>query len=247
MRTYDCQARKREVLSAVINVYIRTGMPVSSEMLAKDFNCSSATIRNVLSELEEEDYLTHPHTSAGRVPTDKGYRYYVDFLRSQIELIKEEKEGVAKEMERVENYIRRLEDVLEKTSEAISNVTHKTGIVSFEEDGEHIFLSGFSSFVEYPEFRNLERLKTVFKILEEKRRLIDLLHQDTQEKARIYIGKELHWPDVDDCSLIISEYKIKNHPSGRIGVLGSRRMDYERLIPVVEYFSELISEMLSQL
>src|SRR5512145_570034 len=80
----DLNERTKKVLQAVIDSYIQTGAPVGSAALARtyDFSLSSATLRNIMAELEELGFLTHPHTSAGRVPTDKGYRYYIDALIS---------------------------------------------------------------------------------------------------------------------------------------------------------------------
>src|SRR5512145_794559 len=80
----DLNERTKKVLQAVIDSYIQTGSPIGSTLLAKTYNfsLSSATLRNIMAELEELGFLTHPHTSAGRVPTDKGYRYYIDSLIS---------------------------------------------------------------------------------------------------------------------------------------------------------------------
>ena len=80
VKNNDRQSRTRAVLTATINKYILEAAPIASEDIADNFHLSSATIRNIFSELEEGGYLTHQHTSGGRIPTDKGYRYYVDFL-----------------------------------------------------------------------------------------------------------------------------------------------------------------------
>ena len=80
VRIVDHAQRRNMVLAASVNAYINSAEPVSSEKLTHDFGLSSATVRNILAELEEAELLPHPHTSAGRIPTDKGYRYYVDFL-----------------------------------------------------------------------------------------------------------------------------------------------------------------------
>ena len=82
VRNVDHESRKRAILAATINRYIQDALPVASEDIAKEFALSSATIRNIFAEMEEEGYITHPYTSGGRIPTDKGYRYYVDFLIS---------------------------------------------------------------------------------------------------------------------------------------------------------------------
>ena len=110
VRIVDHTQRRNMILSASISNYINSANPVSSEALAQDFNLSSATVRNIFAELEEAGYLMHPYTSAGRVPTDKGYRYYVDFLMSQIELLDNEKKSVIGEYK---NKIERLDDVLD--------------------------------------------------------------------------------------------------------------------------------------
>ena len=123
----DHSERRNQILTTSINAYINSATPVSSEVLAKIFDFSPATVRNVLAELEDTGYLTHPHTSAGRIPTEKGYRYYVDFLMSQIELLDDEKKRIINEYK---TRIETLEDALEKTSELISTITHYAGIVS---------------------------------------------------------------------------------------------------------------------
>ncbi|HQQ06756.1 MAG TPA: HTH domain-containing protein, partial [Candidatus Omnitrophota bacterium] len=86
VRQVDHQDRKNKILAATISLYIKSGNPVSSQELAQLFGLSSATMRNIMAELEDDGYLFQPHTSAGRVPTDKGYRYYVDFLMGQVQL-----------------------------------------------------------------------------------------------------------------------------------------------------------------
>ena len=97
VRIVDRAQRRNLILEASINAYIDSALPVSSEALAQNFDLSSATVRNNCAELENSGYLTHPYTSAGRVPTDKGYRYYVDFLMSEIELLDKEKKTIIKE------------------------------------------------------------------------------------------------------------------------------------------------------
>ncbi|MBU2221343.1 MAG: HTH domain-containing protein, partial [Candidatus Omnitrophica bacterium] len=87
----DRQNRKNKVLAATVRAHIRNSQPISSQELAEEFELSSATLRNILGELEEDGYLYHPHTSAGRIPSSKGFRYYVDFLMSESELPRQQK------------------------------------------------------------------------------------------------------------------------------------------------------------
>ena len=217
-------------------------MPVSSESLAQDFDLSSATLRNIFAELEGAGLLTHPHTSAGRIPTDKGYRYYVDFLMSEIEVMENEKKVIIKEYK---NKIKSLDDILEKTSEIISTITHHTGIVSLLEWEDRFFYKGLSHILEQPEFHESERVCLLVKVIEEKKKLLDIINRDFKEPTKIYIGSELCCPEIDTCSLVISTYRRGKKQDGRLAVLGPRRMSYEHIIPTLEFVSEILSDILS--
>lgn len=120
--------RKSKILQAVIHQYIKTARPVGSNALNDDyhFDVSPATIRNLMAELEEEGYLTHPHTSAGRIPTDKGYRNYVDSLMEMQRLVMEEEARVRQEYD---SRIRELQDLLVHTSRILSGLSQYTGFV----------------------------------------------------------------------------------------------------------------------
>ncbi len=215
---------------------------MSSEMLAKDFALSSATVRNILAELEEAGYLTHPHTSAGRIPTDKGYRYYVDFLMSEFELLNDEKEVIVKEYKKK---IERLEDILEKTSGIISAITHYAGIVSLLEWEDRIFYRGLSQVLQQPEFAKTERIRLLVYMLEEKKKLLDIINREFQESTKVYIGREIGCPEIDSCSLVISSYYRGKKRNGRLAVLGPRRMNYDHIIPALEFISQILSDVLS--
>ena len=244
VRNVDYESRRRAVLSATINRYIHKALPVASEDLASDFDLSSATIRNILAELEETGYLRHPYTSGGRIPTDRGYRYYVDFLILQMELLDEEKEHIVKEYQRK---IKRLEDILEKTSEVISTITHYAGIVSFLDWQDKFLYKGIGHILEQPEFQDLEKMRLVIKMMEEKQNLLEIINRDFHEKVKIYIGAELGIPDIQGCSLVVSSYRLKNKPSGKLAVLGPVRMEYRHIIPTLEYISEVLTSVLDNI
>src|ERR1039457_4531606 len=135
-RHSDIQTRKDRILSMVIGRYIKTVAPVGSQFITEeyDLDVSPATVRNILADLEEEGYLTHPHTSAGRMPTEHGYRYYVDHLMNEIQLLDEEKRRISQEYKR---HVNQLEDLMEKTSQVISDLTHYTCIVSLDDEDGH--------------------------------------------------------------------------------------------------------------
>jgi len=244
VRNVDYESRRRAILTATINKYIQEANPVASEDISRDFDLSSATIRNIFAGLEEAGLLTHPYTSGGRIPTDKGYRYYVDFLISQMALLDEEKEHIVKEYKRE---IRQLEDALEETSEVISAITHYAGIVSFLDWQDKFFYKGISRIIEQPEFHSFDKIRLLIKLMEDKQRLLDIINRDFTGKIKVYIGQELGCPEMDNCSLVVSSYSLKSKPSGRLAVLGPMRMEYRHIIPTLEYISDVLSGVLDNI
>ena len=241
VRNVDYESRKRAVLAATINKHIQGALPVASEEISGEFDLSSATIRNIFAELEEAGLLMHRYTSGGRIPTDKGYRYYVDFLIQQMALLEADKEFIVKKYKKE---ISRLEDALEETSEVISAITHYAGIVSFLEWEDRLFYRGISYILEQPEFRDIDKIRIFIKMIEDKERLLNIINRDFSEKVKVYIGAELGCPGMENCSLIVSSYRLKDKPLGRLAVLGPTRMEYRHIIPTLDYISDLLTEML---
>src|SRR5208283_2242825 len=133
----------------------------------------------------------HPHTSAGRTPTQQGYRYYVDHLMHEIQLLEAEKRRISQEYKR---HARQLEDLLEKTSEVISDLTHYTSIVSLDDENGHkhkIICKGTNYVVGYPDSTDILKIQAILKILEEKERLMELINRSLEKKIKIYIGHEM--------------------------------------------------------
>ncbi len=244
VRNVDYNSRRKLVLNSAINRYINDALPVASDDIAQEFDLSSATIRNIFSELDESGYLKHPYTSGGRVPTDRGYRYYVDFLIQQIDLLDNQKQKILKDCKKK---IRRLDDALENTSEVISELTHYAGIVSFLEEHDKIFYKGISRILDQPEFREAENIRLLVRLMEDKSRLLEIINRDFTGKVKVYIGSELGFPEMENCSLIVSTYRLNDEPSGRIAVLGPMRMKYNQIIPTLEYVSEVLTQILSEI
>jgi transcriptional regulator of heat shock response len=244
VRNVDYESRKRAILAATINKYIQEAEPIASEDISREFDLSSATIRNIFAELEESGFLIHPYTSGGRIPTDNGYRYYVDFLIQQIELLDEEKELIVKKYKRE---IRQLEDALEETSDVISAITHYAGIVSLLEWQDKFFYKGIGYILEQPEFRNPDKIRILIKMIEDKQWLLDIINRDFSEKVKVYIGREIGCPGMENCSLVVSSYSFKDKPLGRLAVLGPTRMEYKHIIPTLEYISSVLTEVLGNI
>jgi len=243
-RTVDYENRRKAVLRATVNKYIKEALPVASDDIASEFDLSSATIRNVFVELEEAGLLMHPYTSGGRIPTHTGYRYYVDLLISQIDLLEEEKERIVNEYKK---HIKRLEDVLEKTSEVISAITHYASIVSFLEWQDRLFYKGINRILEQPEFQDMDKMRILIRMIEEKQNLLNIINREFTGKVKVYIGKELNCPELESCSLVVSSYRVKGQASGRLAVIGPVRMEYTHIIPALEYVSDVLSEVLEDI
>jgi transcriptional regulator of heat shock response len=231
----DIQQRKDRILAIVIGRYIKTVLPVGSQYITEehDLDVSPATVRNILADLEEEGYLTHPHTSAGRMPTQQGYRYYVDHLMNEIQLLEDEKRRISQEHKR---HVNQLEVLMEKTSQVISDLTHYTSIVSLDDGEGHqhkIICKGTGYVVGL-------KIQAILKILEEKERLMELINRSLEKKIKIYIGHEMALKDMESCSLAISHFE-KDGMKGRIAVLGPTRMQYDRVVSTLEYISQILS------
>lgn len=242
-RRSDAKERKENILAITVDQYIKTLFPVSSAFIAQEsgLELSSATIRNVLAELEEEGYLTHPHTSAGRIPTQRGYRYYVDHLMEEIQLLEEEKVRIRSEYARVSA---ELEDLLERTSKVLSETTHYTSLVSVDGWGHKVFCQGTSFIVGYPDYQNIEKIRSILAVLDEKERLLEIINKELEGRVEVFIGQEMECEDIDNCSLVVSRYRSRHGPSGRIAVLGPTRMDYKRVVSALDYLSSLMEEIL---
>ncbi|MDD5449554.1 MAG: heat-inducible transcriptional repressor HrcA [Candidatus Omnitrophica bacterium] len=132
----DIMERQNKVLEIIISSYVGTALPVGSRSVSKVIGFSSATIRNIMSDLEEQGYITHPHTSAGRIPTDKGYRCYVGSLM-RLKNIKTEEARRIDEEYRLKR--KNIEDIIKKTTEILAGITHQTGIVLFPKFKRSVF------------------------------------------------------------------------------------------------------------
>jgi transcriptional regulator of heat shock response len=236
----NIQERKDRILTIVIGRYIKTVLPVGSQYITEeyDLDVSPATVRNILADLEEEGYLTHPHTSAGRTPTQQGYRYYVDHLMDEIQLLEEEKRRISEGYKR---HTRQLEDLMEKTSQVISDLTHYTSIVSLDDGNDYkITCKGTSYVVGYPDNTDILKIQAILRILEEKELLMELINRALEKKIEIYIGHEMALKDMESCSLAVSRFE-KNGMKGRIAVLGPTRMQYDRVVSTLDYISQVLS------
>lgn len=336
--------RDQQVLEAVITDYIQTGEPVGSRVVAKRYGLevSSATIRNVMADLEEIGFLYQPHTSAGRVPTDRGLRFYLDFIMKFKALKEEERRLIRNAFSEAQADVK---DLLHRTSKVLSDFCKQAGVVlwpklsmtrfkhielirlrtrqimvilisksglvhhrilEWEEDinqndldkysrylnelledvplgdvkvrivegmrkdkalfdqlfaktldmtqqvvqstleNSEIYIEGQTNLLSNPEFAQVERMRKILAAFEDKSRIIRLLDKtmSTSAGVQIVLGSESESKDLSEISLISSPYRRGDTLLGVVGVIGPLRMDYSRIIPVVEFTAALLSDLL---
>lgn len=336
--------RDQTVLEAVITDYIETGEPVGSRTISKRsvMNVSPATIRNVMADLEELGLLLQPHTSAGRIPTVKGLRLYLDSIMRSRQLEKEQRQHIR---EALQNKPQDVKDLLQSTSRILSQycrqagvvlwpkvtvtrfkhiefirvgprqvmviliskagLVHQTHIESREEIDQNeldkygryvnevlrglplsvvkerileemrsekvlfdklfsgalqmagkaiqntladseVYIEGQSNLFDNPEFADVARMRRILHTFEDKSRIIKLLDMTMKASSGIHIiiGTENELQELQEMSLISSPYGRPDRPLGILGVIGPLRMDYARIIPVVEFTAKFLSQVL---
>ncbi|MFH2138933.1 MAG: heat-inducible transcriptional repressor HrcA [Candidatus Omnitrophota bacterium] len=345
----DIEARREKILRVIINTYINSGNPVSSRTVSSRsrLGLCSASVRNVMADLEEMGLITHLHTSAGRVPTDRGYRFYVDRLLEHSGLTKQEESDIRREI--IARHLV-LEEVISKTTKVLSDFTKYTGVVSqpvttksyFKQihftllgegricvtvvantgaakssvvslnfdigkdqlkrienflnvqlestplskiktklrrlmiqerdslfylleqaavliemslpanENTRVYFEGISNILSFPEFSDSTIMRSLFSTLDEKSTVAELVQEIVDEefgdkKVKIFIGGENPHSEMNNCTIILSRYRIDDETVGGLGIIGPKRMNYGRTIAAVEYASDMLSNLLTQL
>jgi heat-inducible transcriptional repressor len=336
--------RAQLLLRVLIENYIRDGQPVGSRTLSREsgLSLSSATIRNAMADLEQLGFVTSPHTSAGRIPTDKGYRIFVDTL---IRLQPPGNEEVSELERRFEANRSDSKSLVASTSQMLSAITHMAGVVTVPrahhpsltqiefvplsenrvlavlvvsghevqnrvvqleryfspeelrraanylnsefrgrslaevraglieqlqttrqhmnqlmldaiQVGQKVFgtadearleyvIAGETNLMGFAELSNVDRLRRLFEAFNEKRDILHVLDQSLHaDGVQIFIGHESGYTILDDCSVVTAPYTLDNEVVGVLGVIGPTRMDYERVIPIVDVTARLLSSAL---
>ncbi len=344
LRDRPLNDRESAVLGAIVYEYITSGKPVGSRSFVQkySFTISPATMRNTMYDLERMGFLMSPHTSAGRMPTDKGYRYYVDSLLDTYDLVMNEKVKVREELIKREMQLDKIFSSLTKTMSLVSKyagvvltpkpdftvvkhielvlldnneilvilvtrsgiVINKRVIVStnltqdelyrfskyltselggyslfeikggiFEElrknsvhdmdnamaldiaqlamsenEEPDLYIDGVENLLHIPEMIEAERLRSLLHLIEEKKVLKAIMEKTMeQEGVHTLIGEEIIEAEVSGCSIVTSSYKIGNKKVGVVGIIGPTRMDYEKVVPLVDYTGKIFSEFLTRM
>lgn len=231
--------RQAAILGAIIEQYAEIAVPVGSVTLAKLFNVSSATIRAEMARLEEMGFIKQPHTSAGRIPTDKGYRYYVN----NTVLSKEEQPLIgrsARALEaRVSNHTDHADRAIRSAVDSLVELTHNLGLATI---GDQLYISGISNLFSQPEFARGAHVQAVANLLDN---LEPWLREAApNEPLNVYIGKENPIGKASGCSLIISRFESPYSSRSYIGVLGPTRQSYGRVMQLVRHAGAMLEEVL---
>lgn len=251
--------RQEDILFSIIEEYAEVATPVGSVTLAKLFNVSSATIRAEMARLEEAGFIAQPHTSAGRVPTDAGYRYYVNILAERPEVAKSSA-GMASSVSpqtssaEFSNNLGRGNRVLEVRVNsqtradfairgAVDSLVELTGNLGLATIGDQLYISGISRLFTQPEFLDNARVQAVAKLL-------DNLEPWLREAApgqplNIFIGQENPIGKTSQVSLIISRFRSPYSDCSYIGVLGPTRQNYAKVMSLVRHAGDILENTLS--
>lgn len=241
----EISQRQKEILCQIIEEYAETASPVGSMTLAKLFGVSPATIRAEMARLEMLGLIAQPHTSAGRLPTDAGYRYYVNNLDGAYgDSVKSEQEK--KSFERGTHAIDVRVSSQSKADAAIrravDSLVELTGNLGLATIGGQLYLSGISRLFTQPEFMDARRVQSVAKLLDN---LEPWLREAAPgEPLNIFIGHENPIERNSGVSLIISKFRSPYSDNSYIGVLGPTRQNYARVMSLVGYTGRMLEELL---
>lgn len=232
--------RRRAILSAIIKEFIETAEPVGSQTIVMSYNfaVSPATIRNDMAALENEGLIFQPHTSAGRIPTDTGYRVYVNELADYDDAAAQAEKALDKIIKQ-----RAVVKAKERIYDAVSLLAQATGNVSFATvpDNNRTFYLGMSHVLRQPEFsRDPMQASQVMEVLEDTDNFINTLRKiDIADDVQILIGKENILPQIQSCAMILARYRLENF-DGFMGILGPTRMRYPYNHVMVKKIRELL-------
>ncbi len=239
--------RKKRILNAIVREYIDTAEPVSSVTIVNKYNagCSSATVRNEMAELEDMGYLDKPHTSAGRMPSGRGYRFYVDSLFPY-------KAAPSTEIDLRQAFLSELsetDDLIEKASEFISCFTNYTVIASdsYGNSPRRVYTGGVVNIFNHPEYRNMEKARKLIGFIDSRDSIYRVISElDDGKDLRIFIGDENAYEDLKDCSMVISHYRDTRGRRGGMGIIGPTRMHYAQVVASLTAVTDMIQKLISE-
>lgn len=228
--------RQAQILSIIVKSYVKNSKPVGSSSIISEFEpkLSSATIRNEMSELEKQGFITSPHTSAGRIPTDRGYRWYINSLTEPKKNLKDrEKEALKRKIESFSGS----DIAIKRAVDLLSEITGSTALVTTSSND--VYYHGLRYILRLPEFENRDQMLGIADLVDN---LLDFFHElPTFESEIIYIGEENPYLRKAHCAFLASPYSFRDR-DGLMGILGPTRMDYERNLELLDFITKELNQ-----
>lgn len=228
--------RQNQILHAIVELYAKTAEPVGSQALAEEFGMSSATIRSEMAALERDGYIMQPHISAGRVPTDKGYRNYVNGLSPDIQADARTNRALAKRIQSIGE----ADQAIKTAVETLAGLTNNLGLATIS---NHLYLSGMAGLFRNPEFATGGGAYEIARLLDSLEEWLD--EAAPNEPVSVFIGRENPIGRASGATLIISRFTSPYSHRSYIGVLGPTRQSYGPVIGLVRYTGKLLEEALA--
>lgn len=245
VRLVDGREREKEVLRLVVDSYIEGSKPVSSAYLCQKYklNCSAATIRNVLLSLEKQGFLSHIHTSSGRVPTKEGFKCYIENLKEDEEAVKEE--SLALEFYSLP--VLNISEIINHTLDSLVEFSGYTSLIAISGENKGVFFRGMRYMLQQPEFEDITTLKDIFYALEVRMREIgELMFDCIGDNVKILIGDDIGFEEIAECSLLTSGLKNDQFELA-VGLLGPMRMNYTKASKCLNSVRGQLSEVVEGL
>lgn len=232
--------RQINILKHIIEEYIETAKPVGSEWLDKRFNLgiSPATLRNEMAELARFGYLSQPHTSAGRAPTPKALKFYVQNLMQTKDLSTTDE---VKIKEKVSDYKAEFQKALRQATQELADVT-KSLAISTDNEGD-LFYAGTANILSMPEFYDIDLTRNVLSLLDHFDYLAKIFARSQEAGVHILMSEDLGFDYLSPCALVYTRFGKGTKNEGTIGVMGPCRLNYPRLVPTIRYFGDLFEEL----
>ncbi len=231
--------RQLKLLDFIIREFVKTARPVGSESIARHgtFAVSPATIRNDMSDLEQGGYLAQLHTSGGRVPTDKAYRWFVNSLLANDDL-----EPAREDKRKIRTALAGADLDPEALNRTVANVIQQLSdqlVIAGSLGSSHFYKVGLTSLLEFPEFREVNRIFNLTSFFEEFENIFEVFEKeffsDINSPLNVMIGKENPMRQVRGETVILAKYNLPDDTPGSLTLIGPTRMDYEKNLALIKY------------
>ena len=237
----DLTDRQIQILRAVVEEYTQTAEPVGSETLDRKYNLgvSPATIRNEMAYLIELGYLKQPHTSAGRTPTPMAIKLYIN------ELMRERNLTVAEEVSAKEKVWEKRHELGEVLRRATYELARRTGSIGVAVTDEmKVYHAGYAHILDLPEFYDIDVTRTVLSMLDEAQQMLDIFRKaHGGDSIHVLLGDDFDSEYLEPVGVVFIDFQTATH-RGSLGVIGSCRLDYPYVVPLVRHFGQLINELM---